>query len=149
MPHFSYIIFHFTQKNTLQPFITAIFTLIFHAEAEKGGSQQQTRKRDFLMIPFLGGKKKIATSTPNISDVHGKPIKSSKLGQSTFYLDKEPSNDDVIVAKQHGLDLEMYKNEAHHTVQSMENTDSHRVTDKHIDYSYGTAVFSVSLKSGL
>jgi hypothetical protein len=100
------------------------------------------------MIPFLGGKKKIATSTPEISDVHGK-LKSSKMGQSTFYLDKEPSDDDVIVAKQHGLDLEMYKNEVHQTVQSMDDTDSHRVTDKHIDYSYGTAVFSVSLKNGL
>jgi hypothetical protein len=100
------------------------------------------------MIPFRGGKKKIATSTPDMNNAQSK-LESSKLGQSTFYLDKEPSDDDVIVAKQHGLDLEMYKNEVHQTDQTLDDADSHRVTDKHIDYSYGSAVFSVSLKNGL
>lgn len=102
------------------------------------------------MIPFLGGKKKIATSTPDIGNAQGSALKSSKaLGQSTFYLEKEPSDGDVIVAKQHGLDLDMYKNEVHQTDQSLDDSDLHRVTDKHIDYSYGTAVFAVSLKNGL
>jgi len=106
-----------------------------------------------LTIPFLHGKKKksnLALSTPDISNALGDLKNSKSLAHSNFYLDRagnENANDGPTLAQQHGLDLEMYKNILEPS-KTINGAGSNRVTDKHVEYTFGTAVFSVWLKNG-
>ncbi|XP_059472276.1 uncharacterized protein LOC132194791 [Neocloeon triangulifer] len=107
---------------------------------------RKARKRDFLTLPFQHLKSKLSSSTPNLAK-----NKQTVGSGSNFFVENEPERDpeeSACVAKQHGLNLEMYLAEQQTSDASPSPSPTKKFSCITEDYSFGSIILTPGYQHG-